>query len=45
VEEHGGTVELLAHGPGARFRLALPVRGPASTIESKEGKGSSREQP
>ena len=28
VEEHGGTVELLAEGPGARFRLTLPVREP-----------------
>jgi signal transduction histidine kinase len=29
VEEHGGTVELLEEGPGARFRLTLPVRGSA----------------
>jgi signal transduction histidine kinase len=29
VEEHGGTVELLEEGPGARFRLTLPVRDPA----------------
>jgi signal transduction histidine kinase len=28
IEEHGGTIELLGEGPGARFRLALPVRGP-----------------
>jgi signal transduction histidine kinase len=28
VEEHGGTVELLPDGPGARFRLTLPVQAP-----------------
>jgi signal transduction histidine kinase len=25
VEDHGGTVELLPEGPGARFRIALPL--------------------
>jgi signal transduction histidine kinase len=30
VEEHGGTIELLGEGRGARFRLTLPLRGPAS---------------
>ena len=28
VEDHGGSIELLAEGPGARFRLALPIRPP-----------------
>jgi signal transduction histidine kinase len=28
VEEHGGTVELLPDGPGARFRVMLPVQAP-----------------
>jgi signal transduction histidine kinase len=27
VEDHGGTLELLPDGPGARFRIALPLRG------------------
>jgi signal transduction histidine kinase len=26
VEEHGGSLELLPQGPGARFRLTLPMR-------------------
>jgi signal transduction histidine kinase len=25
VEDHGGTLELLPEGPGARFRIALPL--------------------
>ncbi|HEV8254594.1 MAG TPA: HAMP domain-containing sensor histidine kinase [Vicinamibacteria bacterium] len=25
VEDHGGTIELLPEGPGARFRIALPL--------------------
>jgi signal transduction histidine kinase len=25
VEDHGGTIELLSDGPGARFRIALPL--------------------
>jgi signal transduction histidine kinase len=29
VEEHAGTIELLPEGPGARFRIALPLRPPA----------------
>jgi signal transduction histidine kinase len=45
VEEHGGTVELLPDGPGARFRLTLPVHAPEAALESKEGARSSREQP
>jgi signal transduction histidine kinase len=45
VEEHGGTLELLPEGPGARFRLSLPVRGPEGAVESKEGPSSPREQP
>jgi signal transduction histidine kinase len=38
VEEHGGTLDLLPNGPGARFRLSLPVRvpAPAPTLESKQ---------
>jgi len=28
VEDHGGTVELLPDGPGARFRLLLPLQPP-----------------
>jgi signal transduction histidine kinase len=44
VEEHGGTVELLPEGPGARFRLTLPVRAPGGALESKEG-NVSRERP
>ena len=39
VEEHGGTVELLAEGPGARFRLTLPVRGPARRDRIEGGAG------
>jgi signal transduction histidine kinase len=35
VEDHGGTLELLANAPppghGARFRIALPLRHPAPT--------------
>jgi len=45
VEEHGGTVELLPDGPGARFRLTLPVRTPHGALESKEGSVVSRERP
>jgi signal transduction histidine kinase len=30
VEDHGGTIQLLAEGPGARFRIALPLSGPSS---------------
>lgn len=46
VEEHGGTVELLAEGPGARFRVTLPVREPASAgIQSREGPSPSRQHP
>ena len=29
VEDHGGTLELLPGGPGARFRIAMPI-GPVS---------------
>jgi signal transduction histidine kinase len=36
VEEHGGSLELLSQGPGARFRLTLPVRVPGPTLESKQ---------
>ncbi|HVR71793.1 MAG TPA: ATP-binding protein, partial [Vicinamibacteria bacterium] len=43
VEEHGGTVELLPDGPGARFRLTLPVRGPGGALESGAGRVASRE--
>jgi signal transduction histidine kinase len=25
VEDHGGRIELLSDGPGARFRLVLPI--------------------
>jgi len=28
VEDHGGTLELLPEGPGARFRIAMPVAAP-----------------
>ena len=28
VEDHGGTIELLAEGPGARFRISLPLGEP-----------------
>jgi signal transduction histidine kinase len=28
VEDHGGTVELLPQGPGARFRIVLPLAPP-----------------
>jgi signal transduction histidine kinase len=28
VEDHGGTVELLPEGPGARFRIVLPLAAP-----------------
>jgi signal transduction histidine kinase len=46
VEEHGGTVELLAEGPGARFRVTLPVREPSSAgIQSREGSNPSRQHP
>jgi signal transduction histidine kinase len=45
VEEHGGTVELLPDGPGARFRLTLPVRAPDGALESKEGSVASRPRP
>jgi signal transduction histidine kinase len=31
VEDHGGRIELLAEGPGARFRLALPIQEPAAS--------------
>jgi signal transduction histidine kinase len=37
VEEHGGTVELLPEGPGARFRLAIPVRSAGAALESGQG--------
>jgi signal transduction histidine kinase len=36
VEEHGGTVELLPAGPGARFRLLLPVRAATPAVESSQ---------
>ena len=42
VEEHGGTVELLAEGPGARFRVTLPVRAAGPTLESKQEPSTSR---
>jgi signal transduction histidine kinase len=28
VEDHGGTIDLLPHGPGARFRITLPLTAP-----------------
>jgi len=37
VEDHGGTLELLPEGPGARFRIAMPVsarRGPGGEAGS-----------
>ena len=27
VEDHGGSIELLKEGPGARFRMSLPLGG------------------
>jgi signal transduction histidine kinase len=37
VEDHGGTLELLAEGPGARFRISVPLGGPegGAGIESE----------
>jgi len=34
VEDHGGTLELLpaSQGPGARFRIVLPLQPPASGL-------------
>jgi signal transduction histidine kinase len=35
VEDHGGTIELLREGPGARFRITLPLQSaPASAVTS-----------
>lgn len=31
VEDHGGSLELLPQGPGARFRIVLPLAGVQST--------------
>jgi len=31
VEDHGGTIELLREGPGARFRLSLPLAAGTAT--------------
>jgi signal transduction histidine kinase len=31
VEAHGGTIELLPEGPGARFRIVLPLAPPSGT--------------
>jgi signal transduction histidine kinase len=32
VEDHGGTIELLPGGPGARFRLQIPLRCGADAV-------------
>jgi signal transduction histidine kinase len=32
VEEHGGTIELLPEGPGARFRITLPLGGAGAAV-------------
>jgi signal transduction histidine kinase len=39
VEEHGGTIELLPEGPGARFKIALPLgtAGPAAPSKQERG--------
>jgi two-component system NtrC family sensor kinase len=40
VEEHGGAIELLDGGPGARFRITVPMRGEATGapgVELREG--------
>jgi signal transduction histidine kinase len=34
VEDHGGTVDLLPEGPGARFRIAVPLGEKGAGIES-----------
>jgi signal transduction histidine kinase len=31
VEDHGGIIELLEGGPGARFRILLPIQDPAAS--------------
>ena len=31
VEDHGGSLELLPHGPGARFQILLPLEAPAES--------------
>jgi signal transduction histidine kinase len=36
VEDHGGTIELLPDGPGARFRIALPLGTAAPGPQSNE---------
>jgi signal transduction histidine kinase len=39
VEDHSGTLELVDQGPGARFRILLPLKGPPSGViqSSQEG--------
>jgi len=37
VEDHGGTVELLPDGPGARFRLLLPLQPEPAPDQAKAG--------
>jgi signal transduction histidine kinase len=32
VEDHGGRIELLEEGPGARFRIRLPLQDPAGSV-------------
>jgi signal transduction histidine kinase len=42
VEDHGGGLELLDEGPGARFRVHLPLAGPGAPGARGGGGGEPR---